>query len=388
MKINKWRLFGIHYAIVFLFLFFWRLTNCYTVGLIIDGEPVTWYAVSWDFFTSDEAPFINALWPSILGTTFYLYIFQELIQRNYKAFFLKFILFFFCLIWLNIFLGSFYGWLWSNYTYVHTVSPTPEELRARGELFKPFLLIFKRHVSIFFNISNLSYFSEIGFIVTHLLYTGFSTLVMYFFQNRKREEELQKIQRETEIKALKAQLNPHFLFNSLNTIYSSALEEKDTATAQLVQQLSGILRYSVEEVQYEQTDIKKEIMFVEKYLALQRARLPQHRNVRIDSKIFWDEEPAQVAPLLLIPFLENAFQYGISIDKPSFITVDLRVEDKVLTFKICNSISENSKSKKGAGTGLENAKKRLELLYIDQYKLHYGPQNETFVVDLKIGLKA
>ncbi|WP_428653355.1 sensor histidine kinase [Runella sp.] len=209
---------------------------------------------------------------------------------------------------------------------------------------------------------------------------------MYVWQSRKREAELEKLQRETEIQSLKAQLNPHFLFNSLNTIYSSALIEKDNPTAQLVQQLSGILRHSVEEVQHEKTTIQKELAFVEKYIALQNARLPEHSNISIQSQLFWDQESAEIAPLLLIPFIENAFQYGISIDEPSFVSINLQVEDKKVGLKVENSITHNQDEKKGAGTGLKNAEKRLQLLYTDRYTLKYGQQKNTFEVDLTIQL--
>lgn len=197
---------------------------------------------------------------------------------------------------------------------------------------------------------------------------------------------MEKLQRETEIQSLKAQLNPHFLFNSLNTIYSSALTEKDTSTVQLVQQLSGILRHSVEEVQQEKTDIQKEMAFIEKYVALQRARLPEHPNVSIESHLFWDQEPAEIAPLLLIPFVENAFQYGVSIDESSFVKVDLRVEDRKLHLNVKNSITTHHEEKKGAGMGLKNAEKRLALLYRDRYSLRYDPQKDTFELHLTIEL--
>ncbi|WP_158550108.1 sensor histidine kinase [Runella aurantiaca] len=284
----------------------------------------------------------------------------------------------------HILWDSYNGWLRSNYTYVYFSPESLEYYKKQGMLFRGFWPILRENFLVYFN--NLEYFSTIDFTIIHLLYTAFFTLIMYVWQSRKREAELEKLQRETEIQALKAQLNPHFLFNSLNTIYSSALTEKDTSTAQLVQQLSGILRHSVEEVQQEKTDIQKELTFIEKYIALQRARLPEHPNVSIQSTLFWDQEPADIAPLLLIPLIENAFQYGVSIDEPSFVRVDLRVEDRKLHLTVENSITQHHSEKKGAGTGLKNTEKRLALLYPDRYSLHCDRQKDTFEIDLTLQL--
>lgn len=385
MQINKWRLFGLHYAAVFTVLFFWGFLSYYTRALIRDGEPVTWYAIKWDLFFSPWAPFPNALWPALFGTIFYLFVFQDGTQKKYINFGIKLVAFILFVIGVNILLGAYYAWLESNYTYIYYNDEAwqQEELR-KGNLFKPFLPLLKWQAISFFK--NFENFFTIKFSIIHLLYTAFFTLIMYVWQSRKREAELEKLQRETEIQSLKAQLNPHFLFNSLNTIYSSALTEKDTSTAQLVQQLSGILRHSVEEVQREKTAIQKELMFIEKYIALQRARLPEHPNVSIKSQLFWDQEPAEIAPLLLIPFIENAFQYGVSIDEPSFVEIDLQVEDQQLQLRVKNSITARHEEKKGAGTGLKNVEKRLDLLYSGRYSLQCDQQKDTFELHLTIQL--
>jgi LytS/YehU family sensor histidine kinase len=329
MQINKWRLFGLHYAFVFTVLFFWGFLSSLNYVTLRDNKPIPWVPIIKTLFLHKDSPAVIAIWSVLFGTSFYLFIFQDLIQKKYRHFISKFLLF----------------------------------------------------IGLLFLIR-----TNIESITIYILYTAFFTLIMYVWQSRKREAELEKLQRETEIQSLKAQLNPHFLFNSLNTIYSSALTEKDTSTAQLVQQLSGILRHSVEEVQQEKTDIQKEMAFIEKYVALQHARLPEHPNVSIQTQFYWDEEPAQIAPLLLIPFVENAFQYGISIDEPSFVKVDLRVEDRKLHLKVENSITHNQEEKKGAGTGLKNAEKRLQLLYSDRYSLRCEPQKDTFEIDLNIQL--
>jgi sensor histidine kinase YesM len=393
MQINKWRLFGLHYAFVLTVLLFWTFTvthrYSYNGGHWIDWISIIWPSIVSTLFLEKDAPVLSALLLTLFATSFYLFIFQDLIQKKYKKFIGKFFLFIVLLSILRILLWAFYDWLLFNYTYSHTQNDKWIKIQLEnGNLFRPFgaLLIDSFDILTHNGLLNMMLMLRVENNTFYLLYTAFFTLIMYVWQSRKREAELEKLQRETEINSLKAQLNPHFLFNSLNTIYSSALTEKDTSTAQLVQQLSGILRHSVEEVQQEKTDLQKEMAFIEKYVALQRARLPEHPNVSIESHLFWDQEPAEIAPLLLIPFVENAFQYGVSIDEPSFVKVDLRVEDRKLHLYIKNSITTHHEEKKGAGTGLKNAEKRLALLYPDRYSLRYDSQKDTFEVHLTLEL--
>lgn len=389
MHINKWRLFWIHYGVVLTVLLFWTftVTHIYTFN---GGDWAGWVSVAWssiimDIFLVKDAPVPNALWLTSISTSFYLFIFQDLVQKQFKRFLIKCSLFLGLLLLLQIFIWTFHDWILFNYTYDHEKNEAWREIQKNnGNLFRPFLFLLMDSFTIV--VQNRIFVIGIDEIVSRLLYTAFFTLVMYVWQNRKREEALEKQQREVEIESLKAQLNPHFLFNSLNTIYSSALSEKDTPTAQLVQQLSGILRHSVEEVRHEKTSLEKELAFIEKYLALQRARLPQHSHVSLTTSLHWDQEPADIAPLLLIPFLENAFQYGISLDQPSFVAIRLEIEDKKLHLRVENSLLTIPSHQKGTGTGLSNAQKRLQLLYPHQHTLRFGSEKSTFLVDLTLQL--
>jgi hypothetical protein len=220
-----------------------------------------------------------------------------------------------------------------------------------------------------------------------------SFIVLYgyiadYFRTKRLQILLLKAKSDAELSVLKAQINPHFLFNALNTIYNEAHREENEHTATLIEKLSGILRFSVEESQHEFTSVEREIRFLEQYLTLQKARLPERENIKIRTAISYDEEPAQIAPFLIIPFLENAFQYGISMDKGCFIDIDLNIENQQVYLQVSNTILSNHIAQKGMGTGIKNVQKRLDLQYKNKYKLLIDNNLSIFKIDLTINLNA
>lgn len=233
-------------------------------------------------------------------------------------------------------------------------------------------------------------YADENIFITFLLIT-FIVLYGYiadYFRTKRLQIQLLKEKTDAELSVLKAQINPHFLFNTLNTIYNEAQREENEQTATLIEKLSGILRFSVEESQHEFTNVEREVKFLEQYLTLQKARLPKRENIKVRTNIAYDEEPAQIAPFLIIPFLENAFQYGISMDKDCFIDINLNIENRQVHLSVCNTIVSNSSSKKGMGTGIVNVEKRLKLQYKNNYKLLKTNDLITFKIDLTINLNA
>jgi hypothetical protein len=233
-------------------------------------------------------------------------------------------------------------------------------------------------------------YADENIFITFLL---ISFIVLYgyiadYFRTKRLQIQLLKEKSEAELSVLKAQINPHFLFNALNTIYNQAYREENEHTANLIEKLSGILRFSVEESQHEFTSVEREIKFLEQYLTLQKARLPERENIQIRTNISYDEEPAQIAPFLIIPFLENAFQYGISMDKECFIDVDLKIENQQVNLKVSNTILPNNSTKKGMGTGIMNVQKRLDLQYRNRHKLLISNELAIFKINLIINLNA
>ncbi len=205
--------------------------------------------------------------------------------------------------------------------------------------------------------------------------------------SRKQQALLLRQKTQAELDALKAQVNPHFLFNTLNNLYGTALAEDSPRTAESIHQLSGIVRYVMEEANSTRTDVQRELRFIDDYVELQRMRIPRLDNIRIVVDTFWDEQPAEVMPLLLNPLIENAFKYGISIQHPCFVEIRLRIEDGMLTFSTRNSIVPRTQLERSTGLGLKNVQKRLTLTYPGRHEFAVSETDGVFTVTLKIDLK-
>ncbi|WP_461151744.1 sensor histidine kinase [Spirosoma pulveris] len=221
------------------------------------------------------------------------------------------------------------------------------------------------------------------FLLICMVIYGF---IVDFRKSRKLQLDLIQQRTQAELEALKAQVNPHFLFNSLNNIYGTAILEDSPRTAESIQQLSGIVRYVMEESRLQTTDIQRELRFIDDFVELQRLRLPNQDNIDIQVTIDWDEKPAQIVPLLLNPLIENAFKYGISMQYPCFVHIRLRVQQGTLHLTTENSVLTRTDLEKGTGLGLANVRQRLTLAYPDRHTLTVNKIKDTFLVNLVISL--
>lgn len=219
-----------------------------------------------------------------------------------------------------------------------------------------------------------------------LIYMVVYGFIVDYRKSRKLQTTLVQQRTQAELDALKAQVNPHFLFNSLNNIYGTAIQEGSPRTAESIQQLSGIVRYVMEESRLQTTDIRRELQFIGDFVELQRLRLPNQNNIDIQTTIDWDETPARIVPLLLNPLIENAFKYGISMQYPCFVHIDLQVQNGQLRFVTENSVLPRTDLEKGTGLGLANVRQRLDLAYPERYILNIDETNKTFCVTLIIDL--
>ena len=212
-------------------------------------------------------------------------------------------------------------------------------------------------------------------------------LVKNYVTNTKTQAKLIAQKSQAELMALKAQINPHFLFNVLNNLYGSAIVEDSPKTSEGILQLSSIMRHVVEGTKNERIDVEKEIQFLNDYIELNKMRIPNRPNIKIVTEIFWDENPTMIAPLLVIPYLENAFKYGISITDECFIEMSFRIENQHLSFICKNSITKkDDKLEVGTGTGLDNTKRRLDLYYPTIYQLNTNSLDNVFGVSLEVNL--
>ena len=210
-----------------------------------------------------------------------------------------------------------------------------------------------------------------------------------WFWVRELEKELlekEKQKTEAELKALKAQINPHFFFNTLNSIYSMALD-KDDRLPKTILQLSDLMRYFLYESRDNFIPLKKELDVVDNYMALQRLRSGKELN--IETQRTGSVNGQQIAPLLLITFLENAFKHGAKGHSiGSFIKLNIAVEKNKLFFSVLNNkgMIDKIKTTDHGGLGLENIKRQLELLYPGKHSLAIKDMKDSFAVELQLAL--
>ncbi|MDF2157471.1 sensor histidine kinase [Algoriphagus sp. CAU 1675] len=233
-----------------------------------------------------------------------------------------------------------------------------------------------------------------GDVFQMLLYVvsiGLSTsaaLVQKWQKDDIARQELEKQRINTELSYLKAQINPHFFFNTLNNIYSlTNLDIKKAQEALL--KLSRMMRYVLYENLKEATLLSKEVDFIRDYIELMKMRMTE--KVKLDIQLDDPKENQIIAPMLILPFLENCFKHGISSQKESTIHIKLEIIGNTLFFETRNQIfpvNRDSPEAKESGIGLVNTQRRLSLLYPNKHKLKFGKDedNQEYYVNLTINL--
>ncbi len=191
------------------------------------------------------------------------------------------------------------------------------------------------------------------------------------------------------LKQLIHQINPHFLFNTLNTLYGIALKEKATKTADSIQKLGDMMRLMLKENEDESIPLENELDYLKNYIDLQKLRIRDSKKIEISFNISEGICTGNIAPMLMIPFVENAFKYGISLNKKSWVKVNLRCEDGTIYLDVNNSNHKDSREDKSEdhGIGIDNVRRRLELLYPDNHELVIRENDTEFFVHLTVKLK-
>ena len=200
--------------------------------------------------------------------------------------------------------------------------------------------------------------------------------------------EAQAKQLKAELDLLKYQVNPHFFFNTLNNLFAMARKENDQATATGIAKLSLIMRYMIYDGTCEKIEISKEIEQIKNFVELQRLRFSADDDIIITLNLEGCFEHKMITPMLLIPFVENAFKHGISLKSASPIAVNLRMQEEQLFFSVKNNINRmrQTKDDQNSGIGLANVKRRLELLYPQAHQLNIKDDDNTFEVSLVLTL--
>ncbi|RZK50543.1 MAG: hypothetical protein EOO87_19235 [Pedobacter sp.] len=196
------------------------------------------------------------------------------------------------------------------------------------------------------------------------------------------KEIVEKEQFKTELAFLKSQINPHYLFNTINDIYALTQQQSPEAPNALLK-LSELLRYMLRESDDQFVPLAKEILYLENVIELQK--IGQKGSSYVNFEVVGEISQLKIAPLILINFVENAFKHGIFNDKNNPITLLIIVEKDELNFQAINSINHVKKDKTG-GIGLVNVKRRLSLIYDEKHSLAINELDNEFIVNLKLNL--
>jgi len=226
-------------------------------------------------------------------------------------------------------------------------------------------------------------FSLTAIMLIYTLSFAFGMLKRYQ-ENEKIRLQMEKVKVETELNSLKNQINPHFLFNSLNSIYSLANRQSEKTT-EAVLKLSELLRYMIYETEKEFVPVQQEFAGLLSYIELQKLRLAKKTKLLVNIKM--PDETFTIAPLLLLPVLENAFKYGSDNISESSITINANLEADTLSFSCYNTIIEGLRNQnETSGIGLRNVRRRLELIYPGKFNFTITEENNTFTVHLTLRL--
>lgn len=226
-------------------------------------------------------------------------------------------------------------------------------------------------------------FFHLMFIIERAFYPLAARLLIEIYRRQVRNLQLEKQYTRLELDFLKSQVNPHFLFNALNSVYALT-EEDNPRAAQIVQQLSDMMRYSLYETSGAMVPLHKELGFIRDYIGLEQLRTAKrmHLEANFPEQV---NESLQIAPFILIAFVENAFKHGVhNTTRKSWVKLEITLDNEVLSLSVSNQKNGNASQNVG-GIGLVNVKKRLDALYPD-HQLIISNEAEQYRVDLIIKL--
>jgi sensor histidine kinase YesM len=229
------------------------------------------------------------------------------------------------------------------------------------------------------NIVNINYVVAITAVIA---------LLKNWYSHQQAAQSLTQDKLEAELKVLKAQIHPHFLFNTLNSLYALTLKKSDNAP-EMVLKLSSLMDYMLYEANAARVPLQKELDYIKNYVALERMRYGDRVDVRFTET--GNMARRQIAPMILLPFVENAFKHGVSTEtKNAWVRIDVKVTEERLVLLVenckCGDRASNSSRDMASGIGLKNLQRRLELLYEGRYVLEIEDEPESYAARLELEL--
>ena len=235
-------------------------------------------------------------------------------------------------------------------------------------------------------INSLGRFKYVFPVMFNTVFLVVGTTVRVYEQLLRNDRKKQLIESEktsTELQFLKNQINPHFLFNSLNSIYSLTIQKSNDAPEAVIT-LSELMRYMLYQTNDEYVLLKSEIDFIQNYMKLQRLRIVNNEHININVHGIVSNQ--KIRPLLLISFIENAFKYGTDFKGNTEISIKIYVKEDEIQFTCVNLIGSRDKDSENSGIGLRNTKERLLLLYPEKHWLTVKEEDNKFIIDLTLKL--
>lgn len=217
-----------------------------------------------------------------------------------------------------------------------------------------------------------------------VIFVGMLRFAEDWFELEARRKEIEHEKLAAELNFLKAQINPHFLFNTLNNLYYLAYTKSENTT-EVVAKLSQMMRYMIYDSNHPEVLLNKEIEYMQNYISLERLRLNNQIPIKFD--VQGNPDNLRIVPLIFITFLENAFKHGVNNNNPNaWVNVTIQLQDRQCIYTVENSLVEKPDSTEKSGIGLRNVKRRLELSYPNQYKLITEEKKDVYLVQLTLSL--
>jgi len=242
----------------------------------------------------------------------------------------------------------------------------------------------------FFSSESESYLSYLLYNATSsffILLLGLSyALIKYWVQSEKLKRILYEEKLTTEMAFLKSKINPHFLFNVLNSLYAKSLKQNAPELADGIAKLAELMRYMVYETNEEKVVLEKEIHHIKNFIEVYQLRIAENDDVLINLVTKGDMKAVKISPMLLIPFVENAIKHGVNPKTKSVIDIFIETQQNKMHFKVTNTIqkSANGIIDDSSGFGLDNLKRRLTILYPDAHTLETKEENGLFISSLNL----